>query len=131
MIFPEVSRNPPTRQLRQFSVMLTGLILILGMARNWPLGWIGAGVALGLTGLALPSIARPIFVGWMIAVSPIRWMVSKVLLGLVFYGLVTPIGLMLRLMGHDPLRLGPDPSATSYWEPKPIPGDVSSYFRQY
>jgi hypothetical protein len=131
LIFPEVSRNPPARQLRQFSAMLAALILILGVARHWPSGWIGVGVALGLAGLVLPSIARPIFVGWMLAVSPIRWIVSKVLLGLVFYGLVTPIGLVLRLMGHDPLRRRPDLSANSYWEPKPGPGEASAYFRQY
>jgi hypothetical protein len=131
LIFPEVSRNPPRRQLRQFSAILVVLVLIIGVARHWPVAWIGAGVATGLAGVIEPSTARPIFVGWMLAVSPIRWAVSRVLLGLVFYGVVTPIGLVLRLMGHNPMRGRLDPAAPTYWEPKLGSGDVSSYFRQY
>ena len=131
MIFPEVSRNPPGRQLRQFSAILTALILIAGVARHWPIGWIGVAMAVSLAGMVKPAVVRPVVVGWMLAVSPIRWLVSRLLLGLVFYGVVTPIGLTLRLMGHDPMRRRCDPSASSYWEPKPGPGDVSSYFRQY
>ena len=42
-----------------------------------------------------------------------------------------PIGLLLRLLGRDPLDRKFDAQASSYWQPKKPPGDVASYFRRW
>jgi nitrate reductase NapE component len=48
--------------------------------------------------------------------------ISPIALGILFYGVFTPIGAVLRLTGKDPLRLKLDPGADSYWIPRKPPG---------
>jgi hypothetical protein len=48
--------------------------------------------------------------------------VSPIALGVLFYGVLTPIGVVMRLTGKDPLRLKLDSSARSYWIPRKPPG---------
>jgi len=51
------------------------------------------------------------------------------LLGLIFYGVVTPIGLILRISGHDPLQLK-KPSGNSVWKTSVGRTDATRYLRQ-
>lgn len=48
--------------------------------------------------------------------------VGPVALGVLFYGVVAPLGVVMRLTGKDPLRLKLDPGADSYWIPRKPPG---------
>ena len=84
---------------------------------------------LGPLGLVWPRVMKPIFVGWMRLTHPIGWVVSRLVLGLIFYGLFTPFAWVFRLMGRDALRLKPQPQASTYWLVKPR-ADLSQYFRQ-
>lgn len=88
-------------------------------------------VIVGVVGLVAPSAIRWIYVGWMLAVFPIGWVVSHVIVAAVFYLVITPIGLLLKLSGRDLLDRRFDPSATSYWKERPAPPDTSRYFRQF
>jgi hypothetical protein len=94
--------------------------------------WIALGIALvvGLPGLAYPPAIRPVFLGAMALTQPIGHVISTILLGLVYYGLVTPLALVFRLAGRDALARR-SPALASYWEPKSEPGDVRRYLRQY
>jgi len=67
------------------------------------------------------------------ALSPLNWVwtrfglllhkiVSPVILGVLFLAVFTPVGLLMRLFGGDPLRLRLDPKAQSYWIPRTPPG---------
>jgi len=49
----------------------------------------------------------------------------------VYYGVLTPIALLLRLRGHDPMRRRFDPDAKTYWQPHKPPTDRSRYFKRY
>jgi hypothetical protein len=91
----------------------------------------GLAAVVFVVGLVAPAVMRPIFVGWMVAAYPIGWTVSHAILAVTFYLVLTPIGLVLRLMGHDPLRRSFDPSAETYWVPHNPGGDPSRYFRQF
>ncbi len=59
-------------------------------------------------------------------------LVSPVALAIMFYGVVTPTGLVMRLFGKDPLRLRPEPGAASYWverrPPGPAPDSIRNQF---
>jgi hypothetical protein len=57
--------------------------------------------------------------------------VSHILLAVVYFGIVTPIGLIMRLAGRDALGLKRDPNATTYWVPHAMPKDSRRYFRQF
>jgi hypothetical protein len=67
----------------------------------------------------------------MAAVAPIGWLVSRVVLAIVYFLVITPIGLIRRLRGHDPLALRADPTASSYWVARQDRTDPASYFRQF
>lgn len=111
---------------------------ILGLARGLEAvagpGWVviavaGAGVvgAIGAMSSAGPALYR----AWMRAALPVGWVVSHVLLGLAYYGVITPIGLFLRLIGRDLLSLKRDRDATTYWRERGPGEGAGRYFRQW
>lgn len=65
---------------------------------------VGLGAALMLTGGVLPSVLRPIHRVWMRVGHLLGWINTRILLGIVFYGLVTPTGVIFRLLGKDTMR---------------------------
>jgi hypothetical protein len=56
---------------------------------------------------------------------------SHLLLAGVYYLLITPLGLVMRLAGRDKLEMRRDHQATTYWTPRPPTPKVSRYFRQF
>jgi hypothetical protein len=141
MIDPHIDDHAPmstsNSTLRQFAGLC---LLIFGGLAGWEyFGWdhqrlalIFAGLAavLGLGGLAWPCGIRPLFVTAMALTMPIGWVVSCVLLGVLFFGLFTPVGLFFKLIGRDALARRYAPEQASYWEPKPSGTEVRSYLRQ-
>src|SRR5687768_8935989 len=105
MRWSDIPFDPSPRMLRQFAglwiVFFGGLACWHGFVRgNTTVALVlGAlAVTLGPLGLVLPRALRPVFVGWMILVLPIGWVVSHVLLAVLFYGLFTPLALVFRLI---------------------------------
>ncbi|WP_422930226.1 SxtJ family membrane protein [Singulisphaera sp. PoT] len=138
MRWSDIPFAPPSRMLRQFSalwlVFFVGIAAWQGFAKgreDLAIGIAILAVAVGALGLIWPQAVRPIFVGWMILAFPIGWTVSLVLLGLVYFGLVLPTGLALRLSGRDVLGLKPRPEAETYWLPRHAPSNIRQYFRQF
>ena len=137
MRFSDIPRNPDLKTLFQFSVIwLIAFSLLAGMQywryNHTTAAGILAIVALigGCIGMIKPSFMKPIFVGWMILAFPIGWTVSLVLLGLIFYLVIAPIGLALRLFGHDPLKLRTS-KVNSYWDSRKNHQDQGRYLKQY
>jgi hypothetical protein len=137
MQWSDVTRRPPPQQLRQFAMLC--LIVFGGLAawRGWTgsLGPIsqallGAGIAVGLVGMVKPLWVRPIFTGWMIVAFPIGWVVSRVILGAMYYLVFTPMAVAFRLLRRDALRLR-RPAGASYWLTREPSSDAKSYFRQF
>jgi hypothetical protein len=128
--------RPTDRVLRQFSgiwIVFFGAIAALQMYRHRPVLAMVLGalaVTLGPIGLLWPRAMKPIFVGWMVLVFPIGWTVSRVILGILFYGLFTPIAWIFRMIGRDALGLKPKAQAATCWSAKPGAADKSRYLRQ-
>jgi hypothetical protein len=129
--------NPKRKQLRQFAgIWFPAFCALVGwsIARktgHWhqvEIGWAIAGI-ISIAGLVFPPLIRPIFVGLIMLTYPIGWVVSHVLLGTIFYGIVTPIGLLLRATGHDSLD-HKMPKGASMWKRLVGKTDVASYLRQ-
>ena len=74
-----------------------------------------AGVLLVLAGALIPARLRAAYLGWMAVALAIGWVMSRVLLTVVFALVLTPLGLLARLTGKRFLALRPDPTASSYW----------------
>jgi hypothetical protein len=134
----DINWNPSRKDLRIFSLLL---ILFGGIIGGWlwgrnPEGMFGkvllfAGVGVGGIGACLPEIMRPVYVTWMALAFPIGWTVSHVMMAAIFYLVITPIGLMMRLCGRDPMQRRIDRQAKTYWIRKPAQRDTKSYFRQF
>ena len=138
MRWSDIPFSPPPRTLRQFAglwlVVFGGIAAWQGLVRGRPAVAAVVGtlaVAVGVAGLISPKLVRPVFVGWMVLAFPIGWTVSLLLLGLVYFGIVFPIGLAFRLAGRDALGLRPRPDLSTYWTPRAAPADVRRYFRQF
>lgn len=92
----------------------------------------GAGALLTLIYCAVPRVQRPVFVGWMYAAYPIGWTLSHVLLLLIFFGVITPIGLLMRALGHDPMNRRADRAGASAWRARGRTAvDRRRYFQQF
>ncbi|MDH7501716.1 MAG: SxtJ family membrane protein [Verrucomicrobiota bacterium] len=138
MTWADIQRNPSIKTLRQFAgiwlVFFLALAAYQGWYRSkpgWGLGLAVLAVVVGGPGLLFPRILRPIYVGWMMLVFPIGWVVSQIMLLLMFYGIITPIAFVLRLKRRDPLCRKRAPDRPSFWMPKETPADLRRYFRQY
>jgi hypothetical protein len=88
-------------------------------------------VTVGPLGLAWPRAIKPVFIGWMALVFPVGWVVSRVILGVLFLGLFTPVAWIFRIAGRDALGLKRQLRAQTYWQPKPAASDKSTYLRQF
>ena len=135
----EINWSPDRRFLRQFAALLIVFFGLIGAHQYFARGatttalvlWT-VGVVLGGMGLAVPGVARYVYLGWMCLLYPIAWVVSHAVLVLVYYAVITPIGVVMRLCGRDPMQRKFDRSASSYWQARPAArGGVERYFRQF
>ena len=142
-LFADVNWRPGRDELRAFGRLLAlgfigiGLALWLmvrwksGRWESWPL-WLGGTCSvLGSICWAVPSVARPIYVAWFAVGGVIGFCITSLLLIVVFYLVITPVGLILRLLGKDPLERRRDPNAKTYWKDAEKPVDAERYFRQF
>src|SRR5262249_2930075 len=105
-----IDRNPSARQLRSFGVLLALFVPLFGAMVAWRTGrvesaypiWIG-GAALTVVYWLVTPLRRLVYVGWMYAAFPIGWTVSHILMAVIYYGVLTPIGFIIRTTGRDPL----------------------------
>jgi Saxitoxin biosynthesis operon protein SxtJ len=132
----DVIRPPSQKTLRQFAGLW--LVVFLGMAAarwwrgqadSWAVALAIVAIVVGLAGLIAPAVVRPIYTGWMVAAFPIGWTVSRIVLGAIFFGVLTPIAASFRGAGRDQLRLRRR-SQDTYWLPKRKPAGAGEYFRQ-
>jgi hypothetical protein len=132
-----VDAAPSRSQLRWFGLVIAAFFGILGVVANWQFEARGSALGLWATGgaaafvyYAIPPLRIPLFLGWMALVSPIGWLVSHLVLVLIFYGLITPLALVMRLFGRDRLERRFPSEAASLWSPREQVADTERYFRQ-
>ena len=132
------SVSTSNRTLRQFAVLwfvfLGGLACLEGFGRErWTASYVlgGFAVTVGLVGLVSPQTIRPLFVGLTAITYPIGWVMSHVILSLIYFGVFTPVALAFRIAGRDPLERRFEREAATYWRPKRRTTNMRRYLRQY
>jgi hypothetical protein len=136
----ELKYDATPRELRLFTLLwLPAAFAVFGLV-TWywsgslrvPVVLWSAGAVLGVLGTLAPTFGRVVFILWMTLTYPIGWVMSHLILGVIYFLVLTPIGLLLRVSGRDALKLGFDRSATTYWTERPSSDDdLESYFRGY
>lgn len=135
----KLNTNPTHRELRQFAgiwlpAAMTVLAWIAESKFDSPrvaIGILAVAGALAILGLIWPAVVRVVWIAWMVAAFPIGWVVSHLLLVGIYYLCITPIGLMLRLFGIDPMQRKFDHTSKTYWVAREPNTDKSSYFKQF
>lgn len=138
MIIEEIkSINSSTKELRKFGLTVGIALALIGGLFLWRgkdhyfFFFILSG-ALLVIGLAAPILLKPIHKIWMSLAVLLGWFMTRVILIVLFYLVVTPIGLLARLCGKDFLNLKFDNNADSYWISKErIKFKKSDYERQF
>jgi hypothetical protein len=114
-----------------FSVCFAAVGLLPLLQGNAPRLWavVASGVMLVVAMLA-PALLRPFNRLWTRFGILLHSVVSPVALAIVFFGVVTPTGLLMRLFGKDLLGLRFDRNAASYWVKRTPPGPTADSLRQ-
>jgi len=104
----------------------------LGAARPWVAGFFAVlALSSALFSLVFPRANGPIYVGLSVVAFPIGLVVAYIILGALFFLLITPVGLFFKLTGRDALKRSFEPDAASYWEPIRQARSQESYFKQF
>jgi hypothetical protein len=119
---------------RAFGCVFAGVFGLLGLwpllhgrpPRTWALAL--AGAFLGVAWVR-PALLDPLNRAWTRLGLLLHAVVSPLVMGVVFFGVVAPMGLCMRLLGKDPLRRRLDPGAASYWIERQPPGPAPDTMR--
>jgi len=112
------------RQLRSFGLTVGGIFLFIGM---WPVVRRGldpglwalvVGALLVIAALIFPASLRGPRQVWMRVGHVLGWINNKIILGLMFYLVFTPVAVILRLIGHDPMNRSFVPKTDTYRVPR-------------
>ena len=124
--------RPSDRQLRQFGWIAAAALPALAFL--WDRGLLpllALGVVSLLFALVWPAGNRPLFIAMSLVSYPIGFVVSHVALAIFFFGILTPVGLLFRLLGRDPLARRFEPDRPSYWVELPKITSKKDYFKQF
>jgi hypothetical protein len=123
--------------IRQFGILflfvlatIGGILLYKGMAGGY--AFLGSGVLFFALGMWAPGALRGFYRVWMGIAVVLGYFMSRIILCLLFYLVVTPIGLAMKLMGKDVLDKKWNKKADSYWikrDKKPV--DKKQYEKLY
>ncbi len=122
--------------LRKFGLMVGGVFLLMGgllawrqRAAGWPLSSFGAVLVIG--GVLAPRMLKWVHGLWMMLALVLGAVVSRILLTIVFYLVVTPVGLLQRLTGKRTIEFAFRENVSSYWQDRterPVPADYEKQF---
>jgi hypothetical protein len=129
---PRHSRTGPSE--RSFGLTVAAVLALVGLVKWWRaapevagaagLWWLAAAVPFLVLGLWWSAPLRPLNRAWFRLGLALHAVVSPIVMALLFFCSVTPMALLLRLLGKDVLRLQRDNAAGSYWIPRNPPGPV-------
>jgi len=135
--FEHVNWRPDARELRRFAIAMLIGFTVLGLLSLWRAGGIGtasivlwsAGVVLAIAAF-VPGLGKVAYLAVYLPTSIIGYVVSNVILALMFFLIITPLGIILKLMGKDLLQQRRQKDTTQ-WTPVKGVKTEDSYYRQF
>jgi hypothetical protein len=138
MSLVEINWNPEKRELRKFGLIavvvlgVAGIILrfVFGAAVLWAVLPGAAGLCIFLITFVSAKAGRIIYLALTFAALPIGLVMSVLLMGVFYFLVLTPVGLVFKIMGRDTLARRFEPDAPTYWTPRRGADDPERYFHQ-
>ena len=139
MALLEINWKPAEREVRQFAAIWFPLLCVVATflvyrgTHSWTWSAIPLAIGVLISPIAYwqPELGKALFLGCILITYPIGWVLSHVVMGVIFYVLITPMGLLMRLCGRDSMGRRFLPEQKSYWVPHHSPKKTTQYFRQY
>ena len=139
MSLVKINWHPNRKELRNFGIIsliaTAAISLLLGTLKElgfqWCLVILAIGLFIFLASLLSGKLTRMIYLGLTLATAPIGVAVSFLVLAAFYFLLITPLGLLFRLVGRDLLGRKFDSTEKSYWQPHRPPDKLDRYFRQF
>ena len=134
-LWKEILEIPSTKkQLREFGLTVGAVFGLIGAFLFWKgrehaVYFLAAAAFLMLSGLVFPAALKPLQKLWMTLALLMGWVMSRVILAVLFFLVVTPIALVLRVSGKDLLDTRGE-SRVSYWR-KRMPRPKEDYEKQF
>ena len=127
--------GPSDRSFGLTFALVFALLAALAAWRDWRVGpvWFSAAcLAFGLAGFLRPSVLAPLNQAWLRFGLVLHRIMTPLILGIMYFLIFTPMGVLMRAFGKDFLRLKRDPKAISYWisrePPGPPPESIKNQF---
>ena len=139
MFLAEINWHPSRKELRTFAIIAliaTILVALLlckfkDLGIQWGVIIVSLGAAIFLSSFISPRLTRVIYLGLILATRPIGLLMSFLLLAIFYFGLLTPLALVFRLIGRDTLNRKFDPDTDSYWITHRKPDNLDRYYNQF
>jgi len=130
-----IASSPKLPKERSFGLMLTAVFAILGISgiighRSWIVygGYFIAAGAFGLLSLTNPRVLAPLNKAWFYLGRGLGKVISPIVMGIIFFGILTPVSVVTRLFGRDELRLKRR-TINSYWLDRTSPIEAAQSFK--
>ena len=109
------------KDLRKFGITVGAVFLLISIllyltGKALFIFFGGIGILLVLFGLILPNVLRSVNKIWMTLAIILGWFMSRVILVILFYIIITPMALLLKIIGKDFLKLRSNEGTRTYWE---------------
>ncbi|MEP6847797.1 MAG: hypothetical protein ABI999_03000 [Acidobacteriota bacterium] len=143
MSFVQLNWRPNRKEIRQFGAIFLGGFVLIGLIKLlWPWAWLFSknetvgiifiviGVVVGGTGLTGTKVAMPFYLAWLGIAFVIGNVMSRVIITLIYFAVITPLGFLSSLAGRDRLQLKKRETDT-YWSDISLPKEIEKYERQF
>ena len=122
--------------LREFGLTIGAVLVILGCVALWRGKGVypyllATGILSALLGQRAPAVLKPVQKAWMAFAVVLGFFMSRVVLTMLFYAVITPIGLITKILGKDILNERIEKSRASYWIERKEIKAPASYENQY
>lgn len=126
---------PPPPSNRSFGLLFMVVFILLGLWQFWKGGstswlWLGLAGTTGFVTVITPGLLTPFNRAWMRFGLLLHKIVNPIVMGVIFFGVITPAGFLMRALGRDPMQRRYDPEAQTYWIPRQPPGPEPESLKQ-
>ncbi len=117
----------PLPSNRSFGLLFALVFALIGAyglwrGRSFQMWWLGLSGGTLVVVLVNPALLAPLNRAWMRLGEILNKIVSPIVLAVMFYGVFVPTGIVMRLVGRDPMTRRFDPRARTYWKERSPPG---------